>query len=219
MKLKCVSSSSNGNFYTLTSNSGKIILLECGIKFEKICEHIDSWRNVVACFITHKDNDHSIAMNDLKKRFVKCYLPENLEQLKWFEISCFKVLPILTPHRTDIDCYSYLIECDNKIIFFATDTYQISITTEKQIDCAMIETNYIQSIIDERIDNCEDIRENYKSHLGLHKAKEWLDNLKLKPKKVIAVHLSKNNCNKNIVLGELKEYNVLIADKNLEVEI
>lgn len=36
MKLKCIATGSTGNCYTLTSNSGETIILDCGIPIKEI---------------------------------------------------------------------------------------------------------------------------------------------------------------------------------------
>ena len=41
MIIDILGSSSSGNCYVLTDNNGNQILLECGIKYEKIVPHID----------------------------------------------------------------------------------------------------------------------------------------------------------------------------------
>ena len=41
MKLKCLGSSSAGNCYTLTSNSGETLILDCGIPIKEIKKGLD----------------------------------------------------------------------------------------------------------------------------------------------------------------------------------
>lgn len=41
MKLKCLGSSSAGNCYLLTSNSGETLILDCGIPIKEIKKGLD----------------------------------------------------------------------------------------------------------------------------------------------------------------------------------
>ena len=54
MKLKCLGSSSAGNCYTLTSNSGETLILDCGIPIKEIKKGLD-WhiRGIKGMIISH----------------------------------------------------------------------------------------------------------------------------------------------------------------------
>lgn len=54
MKLKCISTGSSGNCYTLTSNSGEILILDCGIPIKEIKKGLN-WniRGIKGMTITH----------------------------------------------------------------------------------------------------------------------------------------------------------------------
>ena len=41
MTLKCIGSGSSGNCYTLTSDSGETLILDCGIPIKKIKKGLD----------------------------------------------------------------------------------------------------------------------------------------------------------------------------------
>ena len=41
MTLKCIGSGSSGNCYTLTSNSGETLILDCGIPIKEIKKGLD----------------------------------------------------------------------------------------------------------------------------------------------------------------------------------
>lgn len=54
MRLKCLGSSSAGNCYTLTSESGETLILDCGIPIRKIKKGLD-WniRGIKGMIISH----------------------------------------------------------------------------------------------------------------------------------------------------------------------
>ena len=41
MKLKCIATGSSGNCYTITSNSGETLILDCGISIKEIKKDLD----------------------------------------------------------------------------------------------------------------------------------------------------------------------------------
>ena len=54
MKLKCIATGSTGNCYTLTSNSGETLILDCGIPIKEIKKGLD-WniRGIQGVIISH----------------------------------------------------------------------------------------------------------------------------------------------------------------------
>lgn len=54
MTLKCIGSGSSGNCYTLTSNSGETLILDCGIPIKEIKKGLN-WdiRGIKGVIISH----------------------------------------------------------------------------------------------------------------------------------------------------------------------
>ena len=54
MTLKCINSGSSGNCYTLTSDSGETLILDCGIPIKEIKKGLN-WniRGIQGVIITH----------------------------------------------------------------------------------------------------------------------------------------------------------------------
>nr|DAR48661.1 MAG TPA: YycJ-like MBL-fold protein [Bacteriophage sp.] len=54
MRLKCLGSSSSGNCYLLTSESGETLILDCGIPIKEIKKGLD-WdiRGIAGVIISH----------------------------------------------------------------------------------------------------------------------------------------------------------------------
>lgn len=67
MKLKCIATGSMGNCYTLTSDSGETLILDCGIPIKEIKKGLD-WnvKDVVGVLCTHKHLDHSKSVKDFE---------------------------------------------------------------------------------------------------------------------------------------------------------
>lgn len=76
MKLKCIATGSTGNCYTLTSNSGETLILDCGIPIKEIKKGLN-WniKDVVGVLCTHKHLDHSKSVNDFKAMGIPIYAP------------------------------------------------------------------------------------------------------------------------------------------------
>lgn len=54
MKLKCIATGSTGNCYTLTSDSGETLIIDCGISIKEIKKGLD-WniRGIKGVIISH----------------------------------------------------------------------------------------------------------------------------------------------------------------------
>src|SRR5690606_37617135 len=74
MKLSILGSSSAGNCYLLTSQTGEILVIECVIRFEKIKQGLAFKLNKVAGeLVTHNHGDHSKAAKDVVTAGLKLY--------------------------------------------------------------------------------------------------------------------------------------------------
>lgn len=76
MTLKCIGSGSSGNCYTLTSNSGETLILDCGIPIKEIKKGLD-WnvKDVVGVLCTHKHLDHSKSVKDFEAMGIPVFAP------------------------------------------------------------------------------------------------------------------------------------------------
>jgi phosphoribosyl 1,2-cyclic phosphodiesterase len=76
MRLKCLGSSSAGNCYLLTSNSGETLILDCGIPIKEIKKGLD-WniKGIMGVLCTHKHLDHSKSLKDFKSMGIPIYAP------------------------------------------------------------------------------------------------------------------------------------------------
>lgn len=76
MRLKCLGSSSAGNCYLLTSNSGETLILDCGIPIKEIKKGLN-WnvKDVVGVLCTHKHLDHSKSVKDFEDMGIPVFAP------------------------------------------------------------------------------------------------------------------------------------------------
>ena len=184
MDITPIASSSSGNAY-LISDGVTILLMEGGVKLEKIQEKIDL-TSVKACLITHEHGDHAGYSKQIAKWMpiysskgtfdcldfgVYNYQKSILKAGKEESIGTFKVIAFKTQHDAK-EPFGYLLKSviTNETLLFATDTYYISNTFDV-LDYIMIECNYDESILKRRYENGDVSKLQYKrlynSHMSL----------------------------------------------------
>lgn len=224
MKLKILDSGSSGNCAILTDKENNQLILDCGIKYEKIITHIN-FEKPISCLITHEHKDHSLAMDKLKKCGISVYTHNNFTNGQMLIINnVWKVLPIELPHDKDTTSYSFIIynTIENKTIYFATDCTQLPQLADKKYDLLMIENNYDEETVATQTASGNSQNCGYLRHLSLEYVKSWLNRFANKPKNLVITHLSNSG---NISVSKIKTTynsmcdNLYIAQKNMEIQI
>ncbi len=163
MNYKIISSSSTGNAVIIKD----IILVDCGVSFKKLEKY---YKELKIVLLTHIHTDH-FKKETLKKlaqerptlRFACCQWllkpliecgvsRSNIDVLeigKKYDYRLFKVVPIKLYH--DVPQCGYRIMFDNKKILYATDTRTLEGIIAKNYDLYLIEGNYDEDEIQERI--------------------------------------------------------------------
>lgn len=225
MQIDVLASSSLGNAY-IVSDGVTSILLDAGIPYKELQVKSDFKVNeVAACFISHEHGDHSKAVKDLIKGAIDVYaLPETLSALnvidhyrthsvepqKTYTINTFEIMPVTMHH--DVPCVGYMVysEKTNERLFFATDTYKITVNPQS-IDYLIFEVNYQKEIVNELVNQGKmesGIRSRLLfSHYELSKALKWLSKIdKSRLKRIYVAHLSSGHSNaeqiKNSIIAE-----------------
>lgn len=225
MDINVLASSSLGNAY-IVSDGETSILLDAGIPYKALQAKSDFKVNeVAACLVTHCHLDHARAVNDLLRNAIDVYaLPETLTALgvsehyrshsvepsKTYTIKTFEIMPVMMHH--DVPCVGYMVysEKTNERLFFATDTYKITINPQS-IDYLIFEINYQKEIVNELVNQGKmesSIRARLLfSHFELSKALKWLNRIdKSRLKRIYVAHLSGGHSNaeqiKNAVIAE-----------------
>ena len=214
MQIDVLASSSLGNAY-IVSDGETSVLLEAGIPYKELQVKSDFKVNeVAACFISHEHGDHSKAVKDLLKATIDAYaLPETLSELgvpdhhrahpvtpdEIISIKTFKIMPVTMHH--DVPCVGYMVysEKTGERLFFATDTYKITINPQN-VDYLIIEINYQKEIVNRLVNDGlmeSSIRARLLfSHYELSKALKWLSRIdKSRLKRIYVAHLSSGHSN------------------------
>lgn len=192
MNYNIISSCSKGNATVIRD----IILIDCGVSFKQLTK---VYKDIKLVLLTHIHKDH-FNKSTLKKlaeerptlRFaccewlvkdlIKCGVNKRnidiLEIGKKYDYKLFKVIPIKLYHDVEQCGYRVLFE-DYKVIY-ATDTKTVEGISAKNYDLYLIEANYTEEEIQDRIKKKQ---EQYKyayefrakdNHLSKEKCDEFL---------------------------------------------
>lgn len=129
MKLRCCGTGSSGNCYSLISDMGEILLIECGVdKWSDILKMIDyRISDVSGCILTHCHKDHSKNAKKVMQSGIQIYTNDEtvesmnittgelmigLPEMRTKEIGSFRVIPFYLPHTTP-DGKGWITPCPN----------------------------------------------------------------------------------------------------------
>ncbi len=224
MNLKVINSNSLGNAYLL-SNDSEALLIECGVRWEKIKQAIDfNIRKIVGCIVTHEHGDHSKSIVDVMKSGIKVYASRGthrelktldhhrafiLEHGKAVQIGNFNVMPFNVKHDV-AEPLGFLIKHEETgVVLFLTDTYY-SEYKFPGLNNIIVEANFCQMIIDDRLARGEDpkfLRDRiFKSHMSLATCKDLLRANDLSQvNNIVLIHLSDRNSNADRFKKEVTE--------------
>ena len=163
MNYNIISSCSTGNAVIIRD----IILIDCGVTFKKLEKY---YKKLKIVLLTHIHTDH-FKKETIKKlvqerptlRFaccewlleplLECGVPRKnidvLEISKRYDYKIFKVTPIKLYH--DVPQCGYRVLFDNYKVIYATDTRTLEGITAKNYDLYLIEGNYDEDEMQERI--------------------------------------------------------------------
>src|SRR5690554_6764762 len=72
--IQVLASSSRGNCYRITDGKTSL-LLECGIKFKQIQVGLQfRLSEIVGCLVSHEHKDHCVAVQDVMRAGIDCYM-------------------------------------------------------------------------------------------------------------------------------------------------
>ncbi len=218
MQLHVINSNSKGNAYIL-SNEREALLIECGVRFDRIkiaLEHKIS--KVVGCIVTHEHGDHCKGVGNVLKAGIDVYAHVETHKAmgtfthhrakfavstKAFKCGSFKILPFAVKHDEAVKgSLGYLInhpECGN--VLFMTDLYYTEYVFPN-LNNIIIEANYCQEILD--------------NHRANGTAKQFLQD------RVIASHMSLQNCKETLLANDLTNVNNIVlihlSDRNSDAK-
>lgn len=210
MILKSLSSSSRGNIHILENND-TTILLDCGIKFQRLISNLNCIE-IDGVLITHEHGDHIGGCNSLAQNKNTCFYGtiETLEKVnvpdfmkipitpfKTFKIGSFSIVPFEIQHDA-VHPVNYLIK-DNYTgaqLLYITDTGYIENLIFKDIDYILIECNFDERWFQkEELTKTEEIKSkrllSNHGHLSIQKTIKALKKIKNhNTKKIVLCHVS-----------------------------
>lgn len=227
MELHVIGSGSKGNSYFLRSNSGEVLLLEAGVRFDEVKKALDfKIQNVIGCLVTHEHGDHAKYVHEIENAYIPTYMSAGthisimesqgdsrmryvIKPMKMFNVGPFKILPFEVQHDA-AQPLGFLInhhECGN--VLFATDTYYLKYRF-KGLRTIMIECNYRQDILDRNVQaglvNGATRNRIMKSHMSYATCiKTLLANDLSNVKNIVLIHLSGNNSSCSQFVAGVKE--------------
>ena len=216
MRLKCLGSSSAGNCYLLTSNSGETLILDCGIPIKQIKKGLN-WnvKDVVGAICTHSHQDHSKSVKDLNNMGIpvctpyKKLLMSQFLSNSYFTVRTFDLTTVdgrwthTNADGTECPCYGFLItHKEMGKLLYITDTELIK-WRFKGINHILLGVNYDKDLIDRG--NTGKANHVFRGHLSIDTACDFVkandsDSLQ----NVIMCHLSSENADKDSFIEKMK---------------
>lgn len=242
MRLLIIGSSSAGNAYIL-ENDHEALLIECGVRFDKIQLALHhNLRKVVGCVVTHEHGDHAKSIREVMSKGIDVYATEGtlsalnipfgyraqiIKSERNFAVGGFTIMPFDIQHdvKEPVGFLIYHVECGN--VLFLTDSYYCKYNFSSiELHNIIIEANYCQGILDAKVQagsNLKFLRDRViKSHMSLNTCKEMLaaNNLS-QVNNIVLIHLSDGNSDAARFKKEVEEQTgkqVYVADAGMIIE-
>ena len=232
MHLKCLGSSSAGNCYTLTSDSGERLILDSGLPIKEIKKGLD-WniKNVVGCVVTHAHQDHSKSAKDLSDIGIPVFTPyDSMVANQFLANSYFTVRPFdlttvdgrwthTNADGSECPCYGFLIiHKEMGRMLYITDTELIK-WRFKDINHILLGVNYDKELVDS--ENQSKNNHIFRGHLEIGTACDFVSaNNSSTLQNVIMCHLSSENADSDSFIEKMKKVacvaNVDVSEHNKE---
>lgn len=215
MKLKCLGSSSAGNCYLLTSNSGETLILDCGIPIKAIKKGLN-WniKGIMGVLCTHKHLDHSKSVADIRNMGIRVFDPALDIFLDVVHFGDFTIRPFdLTTvdgrwTHTDANgepcpIFGFLItHPEMGKMLYITDCEVIK-WKFKDINHILLGVNYDKDLIDRDTGKANHV---FRGHLSIDTACDFVkandsDSLQ----NVIMCHLSSENSDRDSFIEKMKK--------------
>ena len=214
MKLTVINSGSSGNCYLLEDSKGKILMIECGVRFKEVLKAVSfSVKSIVGCIISHEHGDHAKGINEVLAAGIKVVASDgtlskmgvssnhntvglgvsiNSIVLGQYQIKSFDV------NHDAAQPLGFLVRHPELgTMLFLTDTYYCEYVFPG-LTSILVEANYCENILKERVDSGSSpkfLRDRViQSHLSLKNCKELLSANDLsKVNDIVLIHLSDKN--------------------------
>lgn len=216
MKLKCIATGSTGNCYTLTSDSGETLILDCGIPIKEIKKGLD-WniKDVVGTICTHHHQDHSLSVYPLRRMGIPVFAPYISKKPMKIGNGDFRVqafdLTTIDGSWTHTDAngelcpiYGFLItHKEMGRMLYITDCELIK-WKFRDINHILLGVNYDKDLIDR--DNTGKANHVFRGHLSIDTACDFVKaNYSDSLQNVIMCHLSAENSDGDSFIEKMKK--------------
>ena len=225
MKLKCIATGSSGNCYTLTSNIGETLILDCGIPIKEIKKGLN-WNimGIQGAVCTHCHSDHSLSLSELRNIGIDVFHPSVDQNVGVVNFGSFRVqsfdLTTLDGRWThtnadgsECPCCGFLItHKEMGRMLYITDTNLIK-WRFKNINHILLGVNYDKDLIDN--EDSAKVNHVYRGHMSIDTACNFVKANNSKDlQNVIMCHLSKNNADKDLFIEKMQK---TVPNVNVEV--
>ena len=216
MKLKCLGSSSAGNCYLLTSNSGETLIIDCGIPIKEIKKGLN-WNimGIQGAVCTHCHSDHSLSLAELRNIGIDVFYPSvdpNVGVVNFgnFRVQSFDLTTLdgrwthTNADGSECPCCGFLItHKEMGRMLYITDTNLIK-WRFKNINHILLGVNYDKDLIDN--EDSAKVNHVYRGHMSIDTACDFVKaNNSNDLQNVIMCHLSKNNADKDLFIEKMKK--------------
>lgn len=225
MRLKCLGSSSAGNCYLLTSESGETLILDCGIQIKEIKKGLN-WNimGIQGAVCTHCHRDHSLSLSELRNIGIDVFHPsvdQNVGVVNFgsFRVQSFDLTTLdggwthTNADGSECPCCGFLItHKEMGRMIYATDTELIK-WKFKSINHILLGVNYDKDLIDN--EDSAKVNHVYRGHMSIDTACDFVKSNNSKNlQNVIMCHLSKNNADKDLFIDKMKS---TVPNANVDV--
>lgn len=241
MKLRCLGSSSLGNCYLL-ENERECLVLEAGLPLKEVKKALDfDISKIVGALVTHEHQDHAKYVKEYQKAGIFVAMSDGTAEKigsddyiirpgYWYRYGNFNITPFPVIHDAAEPLGFIIRHNDIGTLLFASDTEYIKLNFRKlQLNHIMIECNYSQKIIDDRMHQGQTVKSLrdrvLQSHMELETCKEFIrQNRTEMLDNIILLHLSDGNSNQKQFIQEIQEVagqsvRIYAADKGLTINL
>ena len=223
MEIKILQTGSKGNASIITDADGNQLLIDAGLKYDRIAKHIyDFSKLTVVC--THAHGDHALCID----RFVGLCKVIGVGTAKHKQIiqnGVWTIMPLSVPHG-ECPCFAYIIvnNLERKKIFWATDLTALPrLAAPDSYDLFAVECNYETDLALEAVYRGDKRSKGYQHHLSVETLRAWFSSLEARPQNLCLLHLSNsgliNRDDLPMLFRGFCRHNFYIGDKNCTFRI
>ena len=208
MEVTTINTGSSGNCYIIKSGNGDSVILDAGVKFEKITHHpnFPKFKDISFVFVSHTHSDHNKSIKDFKRSGCEIVSYETLPpRLHKQEIGNWFIATFPVAHN--VPCWGIALKhkITNETLCYITDFYKAPMM--EGIDEFIFEINYIEAYIDELIEQDKTLNHTgFNNHCSLEYAIDYFTRMKTIPNKIYCCHGSSSHSIKKKIYEGMKQF-------------